>query len=124
MNTSVRFERRLAQDEVVYRQGERSTEMYYVRKGRVKIVVKGWGNETLLTVVDEGGFFGETALVENTPRINSAIALEDTELLVIDRESFEANLASNPVLKHILETLIRQLKDITALVHEKEVVKI
>lgn len=124
MNTSVRFERRLAQNEVVYRQGERSAEMYYVRKGRVKIVVNGWGSETLLTVVEEGGFFGETALIENTPRINSAIALEDTELLVIDRESFEANLASNPVLKHILETLIRQLKDITALVREKEVVRI
>jgi CRP/FNR family cyclic AMP-dependent transcriptional regulator len=124
MDTSSRFERRLAQNEVVYRQGERSDEMYYVRKGRIKIIVNGWGKETLLTVVEEGGFFGETALIGDTPRINTAVALEEAELIVIDRQSFDANLAANPVLKYILETLIERIKEITALVYEKDEVKI
>ncbi len=123
MNSLSPFERRLAQNEVIYHEGEESNEMYFVRKGKVKIVASSWGSQTILTVVEEGGFFGETALIDDTPRINSAVALEETELLVIDRESFQANLASNPVLKHILETLIQRIKDITALVCEKDVVK-
>jgi len=118
------FEKRLAPDETVYRQGETSREMYYIRKGKVEISTMNWGVEKILAVLGTGEFFGETALTDSSPRIYTATAIEETELLIIDKDSFEANLAANPVLKYILETLIQRLRDVTALVSSKDEVKI
>lgn len=118
------FERRLAPNEIVYRQGEKSHEMYYVRRGRIKMTTTNWGKETVLAVAGEGEFFGESALIDDTPRINTAVAVEDTELLVIDKESFEANLAKNPVLHHIFQTVIHRLQNLTALAYSDNEVKI
>ncbi|NLI98613.1 cyclic nucleotide-binding domain-containing protein [bacterium] len=118
------YERNLAPGEAVYKQGEKGREMYFVRKGRIKIFATNWGRETLLSTVDEGGFFGENALIDNMPRPHSAVAIEETELLVINEESFQTILTSNPVLKYIIEMLIQRLKEVSSLVYDSESISI
>jgi CRP/FNR family cyclic AMP-dependent transcriptional regulator len=115
-----RFELQLTPGEVVFREGEKSNQMYYIREGRIKISVGKNGYEKVLTVLKEGDFFGETALIEDTPRLGTAIALEETELIIIDKESFEANLTANPAIAHILKNVIQRLRDVLTMYTSKE----
>lgn len=115
-----RFELQLAPGEVVFREGEKGNQMYYIREGRIKISVGKNGCEKVLTVLKEGDFFGETALIDDTPRLGTATALGETELIIIDKESFEANLTANPAIAHILKNLIQRLRDTLTMYTSKE----
>lgn len=59
---------------------------YMINKGTVKIT--GFDNNHTDTILEEGSYFGERALLVNEPRSASAYAETDTQLLAVDRESF------------------------------------
>ncbi len=64
--------------EAVFRQGDPGVGMYIVAKGRVLISQDPGGVE--LTELAQGDFFGEIALLNETPRSATATALENTTL--------------------------------------------
>jgi len=105
---------------IIYREGEPADRMYYIREGKIKLSISRNGHEKVLSVLTDGAFFGETALIDGKPRIATATAIEPTELLIVDEGSFESNLASNPVLSHILKTVIARMRNIAELYYEKE----
>ena len=60
--------------------------LYVVAKGQVKVVLIGDdGREVILSVLGEGEFFGEMALLDDEPRSAHVIAMEDSDLLVLRR---------------------------------------
>ncbi|MBD3285556.1 cyclic nucleotide-binding domain-containing protein [candidate division WOR-3 bacterium] len=114
------YEMNLSSGEVVYNEGDKGNCMYYIRKGKIKITIKRGKHEKVLSILTDGAFFGESALIDEKPRMASATAVEETELLVINKASFEANLNSNPVLSHILKTVIHRMHNIADLYYERE----
>lgn len=94
--------------------------MYYIREGRINLSTRKNGYEKVLTTLEKGDFFGETALIDEIPRITTATAIEETELIIIDRDSFEANLTANPAITHILKNVIQRLRDALTLYTSKE----
>ena len=63
--------------------------LYVIRKGRVKIVRKGFdGVETILAILGEGDFFGEMSLLDGGARSADVIAVEPVDSLAVDRNSF------------------------------------
>ena len=67
--------------------------LYVVAKGQVKVVLIGEdGREVILSVLGEGEFFGEMALIDDEPRSAHVIAMEDSTLLVLRREDFQGIL--------------------------------
>lgn len=114
------FEIGLAAGEVLYHEGDKGKEMYYIREGKIKISITRGGQEKVLSILTEGAFFGEAALVDNKPRIATATAIKDTELLIVNKESFEANLEANPVLSHILKTVVQRMRDISDIYYQEE----
>ena len=74
--------RRFYPNEIVFRENEPAQSLYIVRSGMIKVHTQNKvGDEVELALLEEGMFFGEVALVDESPRSASAIALEKTELL-------------------------------------------
>ncbi|MEX2274698.1 MAG: cyclic nucleotide-binding domain-containing protein [Actinomycetota bacterium] len=79
----------------VFRQGERATAFYVVRKGVIHIESEhpDTGDTQVLTVLKHGDSFGEVALLETTPRAATARAAMEAELFEIDKGTFDRLLA-------------------------------
>ncbi|CAH2604040.1 protein of unknown function [Rhodovastum atsumiense] len=85
--------------EVIFQKGDPGNSMMAVLRGRVKICSYSTeGRELVLNIIDRGGVFGEIALLDGQPRTADAVALEPTELLVLQRDRFMPFLAGNPEL--------------------------
>jgi len=69
--------------------------MFILQSGKVKISKKIRGVEKTLATLEKGEFFGEMAILNDKPRSASAETIEDCEMLVIDRKTFETLLRSN-----------------------------
>jgi membrane protein len=84
---------------VIFTEGERGMEMYSVLKGRVAIM-KG-GKE--LAVIPEGRCFGEMSYFLSAPRVATAVALDEVELVAIGNENINSLMSEYP--EFIIETL-------------------
>ena len=86
--------------------------LFVVASGQVKVVLIGEdGREVILSVLGEGQFFGEMSLIDDEPRSAHVIAMEDSNLVVLRREDFEAILLQTPVIAvALLKELTRRLR--------------
>ena len=69
----------------VYIAGDMATEFYVVVSGRVRAFIPGPNDELTITIIEPGQLFGEMALLDGGPRATTAMALEPTMLLEVDR---------------------------------------
>jgi CRP-like cAMP-binding protein len=76
--------RSFAPGEIVFNEGDDGGEMFGVLSGRVELR----RGDTVLTSVGVDGTFGEMAIVERSPRSLTAVAVEPTEVAVINRHRF------------------------------------
>jgi len=90
-----KFGKRFPTGTVLFREGDRGEEMFILQSGKVKISKKIRGVEKTLATLEKGEFFGEMAILNDKPRSASAETIEDSDMLVIDRKTFETLLRSN-----------------------------
>ncbi len=70
------------------------------------------GRIKTLALLQKGDFLGEMAILDREIRSANVRAVEDAEMLVINRIDFEGSLMSNPrVAFRIMETLCARLRD-------------
>ena len=100
---SISREKRVKKNDVVFREGDDGDAFYLIIIGSVRIstIVPGVGEEAL-TILKEGEYFGEMALIDDVPRSASAIANDDTVLLLIEKENFRKLLAQETALAYKL----------------------
>jgi CRP-like cAMP-binding protein len=68
--------------EYVFYQGDPGLGMYVVEKGKVGVVVSGHdGSSKEVAELDNGDFFGEIALLDESPRSASVVVKEDSHLI-------------------------------------------
>ncbi len=90
-----KYGKRFPAGTVLFREGDSGEEMYILQSGRVKISKRIRGVEKTLATLEKGEFFGEMAILNDKPRSASAETIEDSDMLVIDRKTFESLLRSN-----------------------------
>ncbi|MCB1651831.1 MAG: cyclic nucleotide-binding domain-containing protein [Alphaproteobacteria bacterium] len=85
---------------------------YMIKSGSVRVFLED-GTKTIdLATLKEGDIFGETAIFEGGTYGANVEADEDCKLLVITPESLKEMLESaNPVMRAMLEMLIKRLKN-------------
>jgi CRP/FNR family cyclic AMP-dependent transcriptional regulator len=84
-------------NETVYSQGDAADTIYYIQKGRIKVVVLSeQGKEAVVGILDPGQFFGEGCLNGNPVRISTTIALEECVITAITKSGMLAALHSEP----------------------------
>ena len=83
--------------EVIFREGEFQLCMYDIINGRVGIYAHyGEADQKQLAVLENYECFGEMGLVESKARSATAVALEKTQLHVIDAEYFDEYFKNQP----------------------------
>ena len=105
-------ERSYPKGSVILFEADQGDALYLVAAGQVKVVLIGEdGREVILSVLGEGSFFGEMALIDDEPRSAHVIAMEDSNLLMLRREDFRARLRSSPeVAIALMRELSRRLR--------------
>jgi CRP/FNR family cyclic AMP-dependent transcriptional regulator len=109
---SVLRERRVPRGSIVMMQGERGDALYLLAEGQAKVVLIGEdGREVILSVLGPGSFFGEMALLDDEPRSAHVVVMEDSQLLQLRRDDFQARLRSSPdVALALLRLLSKRLR--------------
>ncbi len=103
----------------IFRKGDPGRGMMMVVSGRVKISSPTGGNEAFFGVMSPGDVFGEIALLDGGPRTADAVALEDTELLVLDRRDFLPLIQRHPgAFLSLLEVLCARIRSDTEMVED------
>src|SRR2546428_7149326 len=80
--------RQFTKNETIVRQGEMGLGLYVIAKGRVKVEREQGGQRLLLNELGPEQFFGEMALLDNKPRSATVTGLEDSECVLLTRDSF------------------------------------
>ncbi len=96
----------------IVRTGQPVRHMHVIRKGRVLLYTENdRGERVILREYRGGEQFGEIALLEESPSPFTAIVLEETQLLNLDRRHFEELLARHPQIgRELLKLLSKQLR--------------
>jgi CRP-like cAMP-binding protein len=84
--------------ELVFRQGDSPSHIRIIRQGRVRMIENVNGTPLELFEFTTGDCFGETSVIAIHPHTASALALEDTDLLVIPRDKLFALYDPDPKL--------------------------
>ena len=100
---------------IIISEGDDSDSLYAVLSGKVKVYLSDDdGREIIINILGEGEYFGELALLDDSPRSASVMTLEETKLAVISKSAFENCLSKNPQLAlHIIRELSSRLRNLT-----------
>ena len=99
--------------QVVFVQGTPADEVFYVKKGRIKLsVVSKAGKEAIIAIFDPGDFLGEGLLAGRPRRIGTARAMTDSSILRLPQAAMIAALRDHPEFSEIFmaHLLSRNLK--------------
>lgn len=112
--------RRFADGAVVYRCGDQPTALYGVLCGGIKLTGEDVsGKYYLYGVIQPGWWFGETAVLDGLPRAQKAIAVGDTELMLVPRNYLMSLLNTHPELyRHFVSVLCNRLRQAGAVLEE------
>src|SRR5207237_6794791 len=81
----------------IYKMGDATGQAYVMVSGRVRVTTLDQDHQEV--VVDEPGhgeFFGFASMLEQTPHQTSAVALEESECLEVDRHDISVLLERKP----------------------------
>ena len=103
---------------VVFVRGDRGEQAFVVRSGLIEIRE---GGQTVGTI-GPGDMFGELALIDSGPRSASAVAVGETELIVIDRPTFDRLVRESPDFAlNVMSLMARRLRAMLAAARPTEV---
>ncbi len=99
--------------DVIYREGDYATYAYLVKRGKVKTYkINEDGKEFIHDIIVPGSFLGEKALIQDRERTEFAMALEETELILIPRGDFkELVFKNNEVSSQFIKLMAKSLSE-------------
>lgn len=88
---------RYAKNQKIYSQGDVANEVFFIQKGRVKItVLSEHGKEAVVSILEEGQFFGEACIEGGEKRNATSQAMEDCVVTSITKQAMLAALDAEP----------------------------
>src|SRR5579864_5374414 len=75
-------------NQVVFSQGDVADAVFYIQKGRIKVlVVSEQGKEAVVGILEPGQFFGEGCLNGHPLRISTTMAMEECLITSITKDA-------------------------------------
>lgn len=107
--------RKLVKGQILFEEGDPGTEAFVVSSGTIEIYRRGAVEQRLATL-GPGELLGELSLIDDQPRVASARAVENTDLIVLSKESLKARLQrleqSDKVLSRLVDVLVNRLRGV------------
>lgn len=92
-----KYGRKFPKNSTIFKQGDLSREIFILQQGKIKLFRNIRDKKKTLAILSSAGdFFGEMSFINNKPRTATAIAIEDSTLIVLEPEIFEKMLFQNP----------------------------
>ena len=97
-----RFAKQYKPGNVIICEFEPGDCFYLIQSGRVQLVKCVNGAKKNLDIMKPGEFFGEMAILDNSPRSATCVAVGNVECLEFNKENFELLITGNPQIAMIL----------------------
>ena len=99
---------------VIFKEGEPPGKAYLVKSGKVRIIKNFDNSVVVLDEIGENGVFGEMSLIDNCPRSATAVALENTYVIPIDKQGLEERLNDlDPFMRGLFRIMAARLRETT-----------
>lgn len=113
--------KRLKKGELLFREGENSRSMYYLKTGMLRIFKKKGNSSIEIDTLHAGQIIGELAFLDGNPRSASAEALTNCELSEVSGTVFTQTLGRMPDwLKLLLKTVVGRLRTASTRIRQLE----
>ena len=109
------------QDATVMQEGEFEDYMGFVVEGKlaVKKLTGYWGKQIVIAILDKGTMVGEGAFIDQGPRSNTIVAMENSRLLILEAKRMDDLILNKPMLAiklmkymlHIISMRLRKAGD-------------
>ncbi len=97
-----RFAKNYEPGEVIIAEYEPGDSFYLIQSGRVQLVKCVNGTKKNLDILKAGEFFGEMAILDNSPRSATCMAAGNVKCLEFNKENFELLITGNPQMALLL----------------------
>ncbi|MBO5137774.1 MAG: Crp/Fnr family transcriptional regulator [Spirochaetaceae bacterium] len=97
-----RFAKTYEPGSVIISEYEPGETFYLIQSGSVQLVKCVNGSRKNLDILRAGELFGEMAILENSPRSATCVAIDRVEVLEFNKENFEVLITGNPQIALIL----------------------
>ncbi len=80
-------ELKVPEGHTLFQAGDPGDSLFILTEGQIELFIKDTaGQKIVLTTAETGDMFGELAMLDSGPRTATALALTDSEVLVLDRD--------------------------------------
>ena len=89
-------------DQIIFAQGDSADTIFYLQKGKVKIIVMSdQGKEAVVAILEPDQFFGEGCLNGQSVRIATATAMQECLITSISKTAMKSVLQSEPKFNEV-----------------------
>jgi len=107
-----RFARTFQAGEMIFSEFEPGDTFYLIQSGRVQLVKLIGDIEKTLDILQPSEMFGEMAILENSPRSATAIALDTVKVLEFNSQNFDILMMGNPqIALKLLKMFCKRIYD-------------
>lgn len=99
--------------ELILREGETGEHIYLIISGSVQILKNHPHNPQQIATLASGEILGEIGILSNEPRSATAIALEDTKVVMVRDQILHTALTDErfPLIRPLTKQLVSRLKE-------------
>jgi CRP/FNR family transcriptional regulator, cyclic AMP receptor protein len=95
----------LRKDEVVFRQSASADAVFYIQKGKIKVVVASdEGKEAVVGILSPGEFLGECCLIGQPLRLATAMAMIESQIVRVNKAEMLRVLHAEPSFAELFMT--------------------
>ncbi|GHU85447.1 Crp/Fnr family transcriptional regulator [Spirochaetia bacterium] len=107
-----RFARTFQPGEIIFSEFEPGDTFFIIQSGRVELLKMVGDIENTVDILHPLEIFGEMAILENSPRSATAIAMDAVTILEFNRQNFEILMLGNPPMAlKLLKMFTRRIYD-------------
>jgi len=104
------YQRSFQAGETVFDEGESGDKLYVIQSGEIELSRTAKGGQRVVARLGAGDFFGELGVVLGKPCINRAVAVCNTRVLELDRETLHAMCLGEPEIAiRMIRVLVSRL---------------
>ncbi|MBE6360840.1 MAG: Crp/Fnr family transcriptional regulator [Treponema bryantii] len=97
-----RFAKQYEPNQIIISEYEPGDSFYFIQSGSVQLVKCVNGTKKNLDILKAGEFFGEMAILDNSPRSATCMAIGNVKCLEFNKENFELLITGNPQMALLL----------------------